>query len=183
MDGLQIVLGLLDYLGLTKEAVVPLLIFGFIGYLLLVRKIDSKINPLTKAIQKLNHAVVELQTFLRVKYTSVSFEHRISPFSKSMSPIVLKPQYKHFVKQPGIIKQVTDKEDDLVNWLKGQKPSTGLDAQREINHLIESGQVEKFLNLKKYKSYVYQKGRTLIDANGILAVYLYEAIIPKVIKP
>jgi len=70
MDGLQIVLGLLDYLGLTKEAVVPLLIFGFIGYLLLVRKIDSKIDPLTKAIQKLNHAVVELQTFLRVKYTS-----------------------------------------------------------------------------------------------------------------
>ena len=149
----------------------------------LKQKIATKddIKPLNKAIQSLNHAVIEIQDFIKDS-AQKTFEHRIEPFGYAMSPIVLKNDFRHFVEKSNIAKQIKEKEKELAKWLSDKKPDTGLDAQKEINALVTSTDIEKFIDLKNYKQYVYEHGKDSSAAMGILAVYLYEKIIPKVIK-
>lgn len=149
----------------------------------LKQKIATKddIKPLNKAIQSLNHAVIEIQDFIKDS-AQKTFEHRIEPFGFATSPIVLKNDFRHFVEKSDIAKQVKKKEKKLIKYLKDKKPETGLDAQKEINTLVTSAEIEKFIDLKNYKQYVYEHGKDSGAAMAILAVYLYETIIPSVIR-
>lgn len=94
--------------------------------------------------------------------------------------MVLKDEFKQYVTKTSIETQVENKRGELINWLKEQKPDTGIDAQDRISNLVISGEIEKFLDLTQYKQYLYKKGKTLKDMHGILTVYLFEKLIPKI---
>lgn len=69
--------------------------------------------------------------------------------------------------------------DQLAEIIKSQNPATGLDAQKYIGNLVSSDEIEKYLDVKNFKQLLYTKGKTVEDYYGILAVYLFEMIIPK----
>lgn len=146
-----------------------------------LKPIKKNIGILSEAVQKLNHAVVEIQKHLETT-TETKFTYKVDPFSISMSPLRLKPEFRPFITKTGLAKQIKDKESELVSWLKSEKPKTGGDAQIFINRLIMTRGIEKFLDLTAYRQHVYEKGRMPTDGDAILALYLYEILIPQVIK-
>lgn len=188
MEYQQVIVGLLNYLGLTKEVVVPFLIFGLIFYGLIAKrigigekKLKKVLKSLQKAVQSLNHAVIEIQDFLKYK-SDAKFEHKIESFAIDISPMVLKKEFEPLITTPGLGKQIEKQMPKLISWLKKENPKTGLDAQTLINYLVNSNKIKEFVDLTAYKQYVYERGRTLSDADAILVLYLYGVLIPKVIK-
>lgn len=168
--------GLLQYLGITPDKVVPLLVLGFFAYLYL----SKRLSKFSKDISKITSAVVEIQTII-VNNLKLTLQQSIGRYGDANSPIVLKEELKPFITKTDINKQVLGKLDDLVGWLKKQNPNTGIDAQNMIIGLVTSKEIEKYLDLTKYKQYLYKKGKTSQDVDGILSVYLFEILIPKVV--
>lgn len=120
---------------------------------------------------------------MKSKLTRVTFSHSIGRYGQAHSPIVLKNEFKELVTTPKLDEQIKNKNKDLLDWLKKRKPLTGLDAQDDIADFVISGEIEKYLDLKKYKQYLYEKGKTSEDANGILGVYLFGVLIPQLKLP
>ncbi|PJE63566.1 hypothetical protein COU89_02625 [Candidatus Roizmanbacteria bacterium CG10_big_fil_rev_8_21_14_0_10_45_7] len=146
--------------------------------------IDKKISGLANANNSIGQAVIEIQNFIRER-GQVDLMSKVIPYDEygvSNSPMVLKEEYRRFITKTSLAKQIEEKNDKLVVWLKQKKPETGIDAQQYIEELVTSGSIEQILDLKKYKEYLYQTGRTQQDVIGILTVYLFEKIIPQVIK-
>jgi len=172
------VTGLLQYLGITPDRIVPLLVFGFIVYLLLSRKLGI----FSKEINKVINAIIEIQAILRnnLKFT---LQQNINQYGTPGSPIVLKNEFRQFIIKPKLDQQVTEKIEELTEWMKKQNPKTGIDAQNKISGLVISPEINKYLDLTKYKQYLYTKGKTSRDAYGILAVYLFEVLIPRLFPP
>jgi len=150
----------------------------------LKQKIATKkdIGPLSKSIQNLNHAVIEIQTSLRSAWQGFDFKQQIKPYITTLSPITLNETFKPYITNVGLDKQIEKQKKRLTTWLKKHKPSTGIDAQDKIDRLVLSGEIERYLDLKEYKTNLYKNGKSSMDASGILAVYLYEVLIPLVIK-
>lgn len=171
------IIGLLQYLGLAPDKVVPFFILGWLGFFYL----GKKFKPLEKSIQSLNHCVIEIQTLLR-RGKKLDFKQTIIPFATNMSPMVLKKEFKPFIEKSGLAKQIKEKLPQLIEWLKKQNPSTGIDAQDKIDELVLSGKIEDYFNLSKYKEYLYHHGKTSADGAAILTIYLYEFLIPKFFK-
>lgn len=174
---IQDLLELLTYLGLTKETVVPLLIFFFIFHLLTSRSFEK----IQEEINKMKRAIVEVQTIFRTKWKLI-LDQTIDKYGQAASPVVLKDEFKSFITKSGLDKQVKKKENELIDWLRKQDPATGIDAQDKIGNLVSSGEIDNYLNLTSYKKYLYEHGKTSGDVVGILAVYLFGVLIPKVIK-
>lgn len=174
---IQDVIGLFQYLGFTPDKITPLLLLAWLASIY----IDRKFKPIKTAIESLNHCVLEMQTLLR-RNKKFDFKQSISSFGQSLSPMVLKKELKPLIQKSGLAKQVNSKLSQLVKLLKNKKPKNGIDAQDKIDELVLSGEIKKYLDLNKYEEYLYQKGKTSVDAAGILTVYLYEVLIPEVLK-
>ncbi len=208
------IIDLLNYLGLTKEAMVPLLVAGAILYFFINKNIEKKINELKQELnhlrqeinnlkdrmsslekelnnlkKEINHlkdrmsdienCIIEMQAILKNKYNLFFTRTVTNKYGQSNSPLSLKPQYKKFITDVGLDKQIEDQKDELVQWLKDKKPKSGLEAQDYIEILVISQEIEKYLDLVKYEQNLYEKGKTSEDAVGILTVYLYEVLIPQ----
>lgn len=142
------------------------------------------LNPIRTSIQSLNHAVVEIQTILKDRGDIECKQHiSILEYGQANSPISLKNVYKPIVIKSGLDENISVNSNKLVAWLKKQNPKTGLDAQDQIIKFVTTGEVEKYLDLTMYKQYLYEHGKTSHDADGILTVYLFEKIIPKLDLP
>ena len=145
----------------------------------MARKFDTKFDGLEKRMTLIEHAIIEIQTFLKTKFRiDLSYPIAIK-YGQSHNPIVIKEEFKKFIKTPKLDQQIKEKEAQLLEWLKAKKPQTGLDAQDYISEFVISDEVSKYLNLKEYKQHLYQQGKTTEDAVGILAVYLFGILIPK----
>ena len=175
MDLISTAIGAFEYLGITKERVIPNLIMSVIVYWLLAKKVDKFNNTL----ERIKQSILEIHTTLKAKL-KVDFDQTIDKYGQANSPMVLKDEFKQYVTKTSIETQVENKRGELINWLKEQKPDTGIDAQDRISNLVISGEIEKFLDLTQYKQYLYKKGKTLKDMHGILTVYLFEKLIPKI---
>jgi len=174
---LQIVVEICQYLGLTPDKITPLLILAWLASIYIGRKF----KPIKKAIESLNHCVLEIQILLG-KSRKFDFKQSISSFAQSMSPIILKKEFRPLVEGSGLADQINKKLPKLAEWLKKEKPTTGIDAQDKIDDLVLSGKIEEYLDLDEYKKYLYKNGKTSVDVLAILTIYLYEVLIPKVIK-
>ncbi|MEK7498138.1 MAG: hypothetical protein AAB656_04445, partial [Patescibacteria group bacterium] len=141
------------------------------------------IDKVGNRVIDIESCVTELQTFLKVRFPGSEFQRSLSNYGQPGSPIVLKNDFRTFITTPEMDKQVNSKKKNLLGWLRKRKPKTGLDAQDHIAYLVESDEIEKYLNLTKYKQNLYQKGKTSRDAHGILAVYLFEILIPELHLP
>ncbi|MDA1079129.1 MAG: hypothetical protein O2840_00340 [bacterium] len=168
-------ISLLSYLGITAQSVVPIGIVGFFLWWSLSKKL-AQVEDRTADIEK---SVVEIQGILTNKYR-LKFQQSIaSKYGKSNSPIVLKSTFKPFITKPKLDKQIETKKPQLLEWLEDQEPQTGLDAQDAISALVLSDEIDHFLDLKSYKQYLYEQGKTSEDAQGILILYLFEVLIPE----
>lgn len=159
--------------GFTAENFAPLIVVAFILYVFIRRDFNSA----KSRIASIEHCITELQTVLTTKWTSISFQRNL--YGISNSPIILREEFRKFITDPKLDEQISEKVDTLVNLLKKKKPETGLDAQGHIDYLVFSNEIHKYLDLKDYRQNLYKKGKTDQDAIGILAVYLYEILIPR----
>lgn len=167
--------GFLSFYGFTPQTVTPLVVISFFLYLLLSKHIDH-VKERTAYIER---CIVEIQGILTNKY-ELRFQQSIAAkYGQANSPIVLKNQFRKYITEPDLDKQIEQKKSELVAWLKNEKPQTGLDAQDYITHFVGSNEVNDYLDLTQYKQNLYQKGKTSEDAIGILAVYLFEVLIPE----
>lgn len=171
--------GFLSYYGFTPESVTPLVVVGYVLYTLINRRL-SQVKDRTDEIEK---CVVELQGVLRNKY-QLQFQQSVaSKYGQAHSPIVLRPEFRRFIIEPGLADQIKAKLPALISLLKELNPQTGLDAQDFITGLILSDEINQYLDLTKYKQYLYEQGKTSEDAAGILALYLFETLIPELNLP
>jgi len=164
----------LNFYGFTREKTTPLFITGAIVYWF----ISCRLKLFDKLFRKITNALIEIQTLLRVAGYSIQQDVG-REYGKSGSPIVLKSKYRPFIEKSELADQISEKLPQLLSWLKDQKPRTGIDAQDKISHFVISGKIEDYLDLTDYKQDLYEKGKTARDVMGILAVYLFEVLIPK----
>lgn len=137
------------------------------------RKLEDRLDNFIAQINSWSNKIIQLIN---------SHELRLSviEYGRSGSPIVLKDEYRPFIKQSGLDKQIEKHLPKLLQWLKQQKPPTGIDAQDKVASLVSSGKIEKYLDLTRYKQYLYKQGKTSKDVVGILTLYLFEVLIPKI---
>lgn len=149
----------------------------------LISPLDESLQGLNYAVQNLNHAVIEIQTVLRER-GQIDCQQKIVllQYGQAHSPLILKDEYRSYIENTGLGEQITQNTKKLLNWLQERKPKTGLDAQDAIFNLVISDEVAKYLDLTEYKEYLYQKGKTSVDAEGILILYLFEILIPQLPK-
>lgn len=174
MPSVKDLIDLANYFGLTPHNLFPLFILGAFFYLYISKSFD----PVKNRVKNIETCITEIQASLRAKH-KMTFVHAVDKYGVAKSPMVLKDDWKPFITSVGIDVQIKNKENELLNWLKEQKPKTGIDAQDKILDLIGSGGIEKYLDLTKYKQNLYQKGKTSDDVVGVLWVYLSEVLIPK----
>ena len=179
MEYLNIIISILTYFGITKETIVPPLLIAVIFFFL----IRTTVNKALKDLSQLNLCIVEIQTFLRSKYKNISFEQIINVYGQANSPIVLKDQYLPFITKVGLDKQIENKKSELIIWLRKQKPKTGIDAQDFIYNLVTTNEIENYLDLTAYKQNLYKNGKTAIDVEAILGIYLFGILIPTLFPP
>lgn len=167
--------------GFTGENIAPLVVLGIIFYLLirfdLLRGLKNSIDTLSKKMGSVERCIVELQSVVRNSSRKKLVE-TLYKYSVTNSPVVLKKEFRKFI-TPDLRKQVEEKKDGLVKWLENKSPQTGIDAQADISLLVSSGEIRNYLDLTAYNRNLYQKGKTPSDADGILAVYLFEVLIPE----
>lgn len=177
------VAGFLASYGFTLHNIAPLIVIASLLYIAIKKTIGSDITNIGSRVKNMEHSMIEIQTMFKTKYPKLTLQHTISKYGEANSPIVLKPEFKTFITEPNLDKQIENKKSEPVEWLKKQKPKTGLDAQDDIGNFVTSDEVSKYLNLTEYKQNLYKKGKTSQDAIGILAIYLFEALIPKLQIP
>lgn len=171
-------LGFLQYYGFTPSSVAPLFVAGVVLYFFFMKGLQ-KIENRTDDIEK---CIVEIESILSNKYR-IQFRQGIAnKYGKSNSPVVLKKEYRDLIKETDLTAQVDHSLSLLISWLKDKKPKTGLDAQDYIFDLVVSGEIEKYIDLTNFKQHLYETGKTSEDAEGILTIYLFEKLIPKVIS-
>ncbi len=156
--------------------------FAVIAFFLYLA-IRTSIDKVDGRVKDVEDCIIELQAIMRNKFPKLSFERSIAKYGQANSPIVLKDEFREFITKPELDKQIESKKNELFGWLKNKKPKTGLDAQDNVAFLVASGEIEKYLDLTKYKENLYLKGKTSEDAQGILGVYLFEILIPDLHLP
>lgn len=145
--------------------------------------IGSDMKKVLKSVGGLNECVDEIQTILRNKYRSMTLtKETISIYGKANSPIVLRDEFRPYVKDSGLDQEIEKRKTKLVEWLKSKKPKTGLDAQSYILDLVYSDKIDEIIDTKKFKDFLYKKGKIPQDFYVILAIYLFEIIIPEAIE-
>ena len=165
----------LFFLGFAPDKVAPLIVGGIILFIA-VKKI---IDPIKDRVFGLEQCMIEIQSVMKTKYKSMDLRYAVAAYGKTKSPVVLKEEFRPFIIDVGLDKEIQAKETELLDWLKAQNLKTGIDAQDKILNLITSGQIEKYLDLTKYKQNLYLKGKTSDDEWGVLWIYLSEILIPK----
>lgn len=145
-----------------------------------VAKIETDVETTKKDTSFIKGKVTTIEKLLTSMFSGTEFAKK---YGIAHSPIVLKDELRRFITESQLDKQIAKKENDLVKWLKAQKPKTGLDAQEDIANLVVSNEILKYLDLTQYRQNLYQQGKTSEDALGILGVYLFEVLIPKLNLP
>jgi hypothetical protein len=143
----------------------------------------NSLNQINPVVVRLNSCVQELQSVMKNKYKKLAIlQETIDLYGIANSPIVLKEEFRDYIQSSGLANQIEEKKIELSNWLKKKKPTTGLDAQEILLDFVISDEVEKYLDTREFKRLLYESGKTLKDHYIILAIYLFETIIPEVIS-
>ena len=145
-------------------------------------KLDLRLEGLSKRIHKIELCITEIQTVLATKF-KFTFNHVVLDFGNAFSPIKLKDEYRRHIVEGKLDEQL--KKDEVLNrliaWLAAKNPETGLDAQNYIMDLVLTTKINDYLSLKDFRKDIYEQGLTESAADAILALYLFEEVIPKVI--
>lgn len=169
--------------GFTQDNIAPFLVFTIVLYISIRKLVNPQFDKLKDRLDKVEKCVIEMQTAMRAKL-KVDLQQTISSkYGVSNSPMVLNAAYREFITAPKIDEQVESKKEELLKWLNAQKPKTGLDAQDDIGELVITNKIAEFLDLDEYRQNLYRKGKTSQDAIGILAVYLFQILIPELGLP
>ena len=145
-----------------------------------VKKIEADVEATKKDTTFIKGKVTTIEKLLTSMFSGTQLAGK---FGVAKSPIVLKDDLKKFITDPKIDEQVKSKEKELIDWLKTQIPKTGLDAQDDIAQLVISNKIADYLDLTNYRQNLYKNGKTSEDAVGILVVYLFQELIPKLGLP
>ena len=170
------IIAALNYFGITKETIIPQVVVIGLFYWLIIR---GALNKFKDDLGTVKSCIIQLQEFLKLKYKA-DFSQLILQVGQSNSPIVLKKKFVPLVNNSGLGKQIEGKLPELVSWLKSQKPKNGLDAQDSILNLFTNNTIGKYLDLPDYKKLAYERGMTGRAAEVIVAVYLFEKLIPQI---
>jgi hypothetical protein len=146
-------------------------------------QLKKSVDTLNPVVTRLNSCVQEIQSILKNKYKTLSLiQETIDLYGQSNSPVILRDEFRPFILKSGIDQQVEENKKKLVQFLEKQKPATGLDAQNILFELVVSDAITNYIHTKKLKKILYEEGKTTRDYYLILAIYLFETIIPEVIS-
>lgn len=109
----------------------------------------------------------------------ISFLKRLS-IGDAKSPLKLKEKYKEVILSSDLPDQIKNKEEKIIDLVKRENPKTAFDAQKIIDCKI--GDIMGWFDLTDYKNKLYQAGVPVGVEDGIIAIYLYELVIPKIFK-
>lgn len=170
--------------GFTAKNIAPLIVLLAVFYFAISKTIGDTIRKVGDRVKDMEHCIIEIRSILKTKFPRISLEHSIASYGRANSPIVLKNEFRTFITESELDKQIKEKKTELLEWLKKQNPKTGLDAQDNIGNLVMTeDEIVKYLDLTEYRQNLYKKGKTSGDAIGILAVYLFEVLIPELHLP
>lgn len=145
--------------------------------------LKDSVNNLSPVVGRLNSCVQEIQSVMKNKYKTLTLlKEPLDLYGVANSPIVLRDEYRHFLQESNLASQIEEKKQEIIELVKKKKPATGLDAQEVILDLVIADELEKILDTREFKKLLYQSGKTTKDYYLILAIYLFETIIPEVIK-
>jgi hypothetical protein len=167
-----------DYWHVITGATIALIFF--IKFLHNLAKKIGKIDHIEKDVHELENTA----HYVKGKLTTIEnlLKKLVIPAAKygeANSPIVLKEEFKPLVNDSGLKKQIEEKKEKLVSWLKSEDPKTGLDAQDKITDFVVSGEIDKYLDLTAFKELLYKSGKSSTDFYAIISVYLFEILIPE----
>lgn len=161
--------------GFTRQNVAPLFLISVILYLLIKKAIDG----VKSDVDNTKLCVVEMRSIMKLKLKGISFEQAVKGYGIANSPIVLKDEFRHFITDVGLDKQIEKKKDEFIKWLKKEEPKTGIDAQEDIYNFVVTKEIEKYVDLTEYKQNLYKNGKSSIDVEAILGIYLFGVLIPE----
>lgn len=142
--------------------------------------LSTTVDTVRPVVTRLNSCVNELQSVLKNRYKNIQLvKETIEFYGVANSPIVLKDEFRPFIQESGIGSQIEEKKSKLVELVRIYTPATGLDAQNAIYDLVLSDKIDKVVDTTEFKKILYERGKTAKDYYLILAVYLFEAIIPE----
>lgn len=165
--------------GFTANNITPLMVLGTVLYIAIRNTIMPSIESVEKRVGTIEYCIVEIQTIMKTKFKGLTLEHSIKTYSVSNSPLILKEEFKPIFLKTGLADQIQNKESAILELVKKYNPKTGLDAQDVIVNLVLSDEISVILDLTVYKQYLYKEGKVTEDAMSMLAIYLFEFIIPK----
>ncbi len=145
--------------------------------------LKESVNKLTPVVTRLNSCVQEIQSVMKNRYKTLTLmQETMDMYGIANSPIVLKEEFKHYILESGLSNQIEENKPKIIEWLKKKNPITGLDAQNFLMDFVVSDKIDKYLDTREFKKLLYDSGKTAKDYYFILAIYLFEVIIPEVIE-
>lgn len=161
-DEISGILGVLNYLGLTPDRLVPLIFLILILYVVFHKKLYKHLTPI-------KNAIVEIQTIFR--QNEVSVVHSLT--ETSGSPLKPTGYGLTLINESGLKKIIEDNLsifiDELHTILKNMKSISPYDVQEKAREFIVGKKDDKIMN--KIKNYAFENAlsvETILRTGGLI---------------
>lgn len=170
----EIIAGLLSYLGLTRETVVPLLIFGAIGYILISSKIQEVKEDLRIKIDNIIRNIIAIKGHL---VTNLNMKAELFV---AMSPVILTEKGAKLLKRSDFDKIYTGNKGWFIEKIKRRNPEKLSEIDEISGEIMESLRDHEWL--KDFKEIAFQNGITVDLLLRVCAIYLREEVAKEILK-
>lgn len=173
-------IGLLQYLGITPDKLVPLIIVVGAAFYILTKRIDGlerSLETLKNLVGRVINAVVEIQRHL-VKKSDFEplFPLETRPYLGKESPLQLMPIGEQLLQESGAKKIVDERLEFLIKKIEERKPKTAHDVQGRCLAIFWKLEDEDFMIPLKDFAYQYPEFRNnslrFDDIINVSAIYL-----------
>jgi|GEM_PF-5423320 hypothetical protein len=146
MPSWEVVKSILVTLGFTPDKLAPLIVLGFIGYVLICK---IRINPVKDLLNKVDKSLTALNlVLLEKKYIKNDF------YSQSNSPIQLNAMGFRLFKESNAEKIYLNFRDNYIKILEGKGIKTALEAEKE-SFLFCLNILSEDIKFKEVQDFVY----------------------------
>lgn len=156
------ILGLLNYIGITPDKIIPFLILAFF----IVIVLDRKLNPIHKTVRRISNAIIEIQSLFR--HDGIPLDHVLT--EAPGSPLQPTEYGATLIREGGLEKILNENKESLLKNLKNSLPKdyTDYDVQETARNVLLSLKEDAMMN--PVKEYVYKNAlniETILRVGGL----------------
>ncbi|PIT90567.1 MAG: hypothetical protein COU22_01455 [Candidatus Komeilibacteria bacterium CG10_big_fil_rev_8_21_14_0_10_41_13] len=158
------IIGILNYLGITPDRIVPLVILGLVIYIIL----HTSLKPFKRITNRIRDALIEIQAIL--KREGIDLEYKV--LEAPGSPVRPTKIGAELIKKSGLEKILDQKKEFLADELKKILPEdyTEYDVQEKARELLVSLASSSLMN--PVKEYAYQEGTSVVEIFKVGGLWL-----------